>query len=281
MDSYVLEETIYVYFRCLTRDAWVVQTIPTDSIPISSRLVPVLEGENVKLIHAFLMASAVVLSVGGSASANLIVNGDFSATASAFTGWPGYINWDAASANLGTGTNPTSISGWIHNGTGNTGVNGKDTLSDYPGPSLSPIVAFGPSVQQASPDRNWAFLQSGGAAIFQVINVTPGVEYTVSFDAAGRFGSPALGAAYAYNGTLGVDAAGVAGGFFDKSYSVVNFVPDSYTFTTTLPTATIVFQNAGGGDSVNFTNITVVPEPSTLAGLAIGAVVLGLVRRRT
>jgi hypothetical protein len=60
----------------------------------------------------------------------------------------------------------------------------------------------------------------------------------------------------------------------------VNFVPDSFKFTPTLSTATIVFQNAGGGDSVNFTNITVVPEPSTLAGLAIGVVALGLASRR-
>ena len=234
-----------------------------------------------KTINAFLMAAAVALSMAGSASANLITNGDFSANASSFTGWPGYINWDAASFNFGTGINPT-ISGWTHNGTGGTGVNGKDTLSDFPGPSLSPIVAFGPSEQQSTPDRNWAFLQGAGAAIFQSINVTPGVEYTVSFEAAGRAGNPANGGVYVYNGTLGVDAAGLAAGpgFFDKSYSAVNFVSDSITFSSNLPTATIVFQNSGGGDSVNFTNITVVPEPSTLAGLAIGVVALGLASRR-
>jgi hypothetical protein len=60
----------------------------------------------------------------------------------------------------------------------------------------------------------------------------------------------------------------------------VNFVPDSFTFTTTKPTATIVFQNAGSGDAVNFTNITVVPEPSTLAGLAMGVVGIGIARSR-
>jgi hypothetical protein len=241
----------------------------------------------VKTIHALLMAAAVALSVVGSASANLIVNGDFSANASSFTGWPGYINWNAADngsgQSFGTGINPT-ISGWTHNGTGGTGLNGKDTLSDFPGPSLSPIVAFGPSVQQANPDRNWAFIQGSGGAISQVINVTPGVEYTVSFEAAGRAGTgnAANGGAYAYNGTLGVDATGVAAGtgFFSKSYSAVNFEADSFTFTTTLPTATIVFQNSGGGDAVNFTNIVAVPEPSTLAALAIGVVALGLASRR-
>jgi hypothetical protein len=29
MDSYVLEEKIYVYFQCLTRDAWGVEVITT------------------------------------------------------------------------------------------------------------------------------------------------------------------------------------------------------------------------------------------------------------
>jgi hypothetical protein len=238
-----------------------------------------------KTIHAFLMAAAVALSVVGSASASLITNGDFSANAIAFTGWPGYINWNAADngsgQSFGTGINPT-ISGWTHNGSGGTGVNGTDTLSDFPGPSLSPIVAFGPSAQQANPDRNWAFLQGSGAAISQSINVTPGVEYTLSFEAAGRSGNPANAGVYVYNGTLGVDAAGLAAGtgFFDKSYSAVNFVSDSITFTSNLPTATIVFQNSGGGDSVNFTNIVAVPEPSTLAGLAIGVIALGLASRR-
>ena len=221
-----------------------------------------------------LMAVAIVLSTIGTASANLVVNGNFSANASSFTGWPGYASWTSIFGGLET--NP-AITGWSMNQFG-AGVNGKDTFSTFPTPG--PIVPFGPSVQQASPDRNWAFMQGAGTAIYQVINVIPGVEYTVSFEAAGRGGDPANGGAYAYNGTLGVDAAGVAGGFFSKSYSDVNFVPDSFTFTTSLPTATIVFQNAGGGDSVNFTNVTVVPEPSTLAGLAIGVVGLGIASRR-
>jgi hypothetical protein len=222
-----------------------------------------------------LMAVAIVLSTIGTASANLVVNGNFSANASSFTGWPGYASWTSP---YGGGTNP-AIAGWTMNSAPpSAGVNGKDTFGNYPGPS--PIVAFGPSVQQATPDRNWAFLQGAGTAITQVINVIPGVEYTVSFEAAGRAGNPANGAAYAYNGTLGVDAAGVAGGFFSKAYSDVNFVADSFTFTTNLPTATIVFQNAGSGDSVNFTNIVAVPEPSTLAGLAIGVVGLGIASRR-
>ena len=227
-----------------------------------------------KTIHAFLMAATVALSVADSASANLIVNGDFSANASSFTGWPGYASWTST---FDGQANP-AISGWNMNSAApSSGVNGKDTFSTFGTPG--PIVAFGPSGQQAAPDRNWAFLQGNGVAILQVINVTPGVEYTVSFEAAGRAGDSAQGSAYAYDGNL---VSLLPGGKFSQTYSDVNFVPDSYTFTPTLSTATIVFQNAGGGDAVNFSNVSVVPvpEPSTLAGLAIGVVALGLASRR-
>jgi len=217
------------------------------------------------------MAAAVALSVADSASANLIVNGDFSANASSFTGWPGYASWTSI---FDGQTNP-AISGWSTNGSFGMGVNGILTSSTFGTPG--PIVAFGPSAQVAAPDRNWAFIQGAGGAILQVINVTPGVEYTVSFEAAGRAGDPAKGSAYAYDGNL---VSVLPGGKYTQTYSDVNFVTDSFKFTPTLSTATIVFQHAGGGDSVNFTNIVAVPEPSTLAGLAIGVVALGLASRR-
>ena len=229
------------------------------------------------------MAVAIVLSTIGTASANLIVNGDFSANASAFAGWPGYASWTSIFG--GAETNP-AISGWSTNGSFGIGLNGKDTFSTFPTPG--PIVPFGPTDQQTTPTVNWAFIQGAGGAILQVINVTPGVEYTASFLAAGRPGQDgdgnplaAQGSAYVYDGTLGVNNLGVLpGGIFNKAYGVTTFEPDSFTFTPTLSTATVVFQNAGGGDAVNFTNITVVPEPSTLAGLAMGVVGIGIARSR-
>ena len=225
-----------------------------------------------KTIHAFLMAAVVALSAVGTASATLITNGDFSANASSFTGWPGYAIW---SGTFSSGTNP-AISGWTMNSAApSSGVNGKDTFSTFG--TLGPIVAFGPSAQQANPDRNWVFLQGVGTAVYQYINVTPGVEYTVSFEAANRAGFFTEASAYAMDGAF---VSGPIGGKINQLYSNVNFVADSFTFTPTLSTAAIVFQNAGGGDSVNFTNIAVVPEPSTLAGLAIGVVALGLASRR-
>lgn len=225
-------------------------------------------------IQAGLIALAIVLFTIGSAQANLVVNGDFSTDANLFVGWPGYANYTATST--GTGTNPATVPGWIMNTSFGPGVNGKDTLSGYtafPGP----ITIFGPSSQTATPDRNWAFIQSGSNAIYQFINVTPGVVHTVSFEAAGRAGNPANGQVYVYDGTL----SGTVYGFVNpKSYGASVFVPDSFTFTPTSPTVTLVLQNGGGGDSINFTNVVMVPEPSTLAGLAIGVVALGLARRR-
>jgi len=231
----------------------------------------------VKTIHAFLMAAAVVLSTIGTASANLITNGDFSANASAFAGWPGYASWTSI---FGGGETNPAISGWTMNAPFGAGLNGKDTFSTFPTPG-GPIVPFGPTDQLTTPTVNWAFLQGDGMAILQVFNVTPGVEYTASFLAAGRPGNPARGNAYVYDGTIGVDSPGLLpGGIFNKTYGTTTFEPDSFKFTPTLSTATIVFQNGGNGDSVNFTNIAVVPEPSTLAGLAIGVVGIAIARRR-
>jgi len=227
-----------------------------------------------KKIQAGLIALAIVLSTIGSADANLVVNGNFSTDANLFVGWPGYANYTATTT--GTGTNPASVPGWIMNTGLGPGVNGKDTVSgwlDQPGP----ITVFGPSSQQVTPDRNWAFIQSEANAIYQFINVTPGVLHTVSFEAAGRAGNPANGQVYVYDGAL----TGAVYGFVNaKSYGDSVFVPDSFTFTPTAPTVTLVLQNAGGGDSINFSNVVMVPEPSTLAGLAIGVVGLGLAARR-
>ena len=222
------------------------------------------------------MAVAIVLSTIGTASANLITNGDFSANASAFAGWPGYASWTST---FGGGETNPAISGWSTNGVFGIGLNGKDTFSTFPTPG--PIVPFGPTDQLTTPTVNWAFIQGSGGAILQVINVTPNVEYTASFLAAGRPGNPGLGSAYAYDGTIGVNSPGLLpGGIYNKGYGTTTFEPDSFTFTPTLSTATVVFQNAGGGDAVNFTNITVVPEPSTLAGLAMGVVGIGIARSR-
>jgi hypothetical protein len=218
------------------------------------------------------LALAIVLSTIGSASANLITNGNFSANANAFTGSPGYVG------ETGNPTGPTGITGWNWNFSGRFGLNGISTGTS------GPITTFGPTSQQTTPDRNWVFLETiegnDGAAVYQVFNVTPGVEYTVSFEAASRVGQGTNGTVALYDGTFG--------GLLNsnsQAYGSAAFQPNSFTFTPTQPQATIVLQgqSPSASQAVNFANVSVVavPEPGALAlaGIGIGAVAYGFRRR--
>ncbi len=204
---------------------------------------------SLSLSTAVFLAVASVSWAGPASAGNLIVNGDFSADANLFGTFPG---------NTGVGENPASITGWTHNGMMGVGVNGIDSKGRF--------TALGPSAQQASPDRNWAFLQGIGAALYQIITVTPGVTYTVSYVAANRDGNPdAALSADVYDGTYGGTNRGILpGGIPSKAYSMANFETESFTFTATLDTATLVFKNQSGGadNTVNVTDVSVVPAPS-------------------
>lgn len=230
------------------------------------------------------MALAIVLSTIGSASANLITNGNFSANANQFVVFPGL----ASSVPEAPEGNPLSIPGWTWNGSSNFGVNGKDTVSNLPA-LPGPIGIYGPSSQQSNPDRNWVLLQGDGAAVFQIFNVTPGVQHTVSFEAATRDGEVGedglviFGIAQIYDGAL----ANFLTQATPKEYSNVAFEAASFTFTPTQSQASLVLQNFSpglAGKTVNFANVSVVavPEPGALAlaGIGIAAVAYGFRRRR-
>jgi hypothetical protein len=215
------------------------------------------------------MALAIVLSTIGSASANLISNGNFSANANAFTGSPGYV---------GETGNPTGIAGWNWNFSGRFGLNGIGTGTS------GPITTFGPTSQQTTPDRNWVFLETinggDGAAVFQVFNVTPNVQYTVSFEAASKAGQNTTGTVAAYDGSFGELLNSNS-----QVYGSTAFQPNSFTFTPTQSQTTIVLQgqSPSASQAVNFTNVSVVPVPEpgalALAGIGIAAVAYGFRRR--
>lgn len=195
---------------------------------------------NLSLSIAAVVAVASVSWAGPTSTANLIVNGDFSADAALFVLKPGY---------RAKGENPASIVGWTWNEVGSVGLNGKNTAGR--------MSSFGPSAQQASPDRNWVFLQGEAAALYQFIAVIPGVTYKVKFEMAGRGGEAAKGSIYVVE-----PGGGVIGNRLDLC-SDVNFEPGSFTFTPVAATSVqLIIQNPGGADSVNFTNISVVSESS-------------------
>lgn len=206
-----------------------------------------------KTYRSLAISIAAVLAVAtvswsGSASAAIVENGDFSADANLFDTWPGYVT--GGSNPLSGGTNPAAIPGWTWNGLQGVGLNGMDTTGR--------LAVFGPSQQKLSPDRNWAFLQGEGAALSQIIKVTPGVTYTVNFEASGRDeGMAASGSIYVVE-----SGEGVIGGRISRPYNDVNFEADSFTFTPVAQTSVeLVIEHAGGpaGSSINFTNISVVP----------------------
>ncbi len=233
-----------------------------------------------------LTAAAVVAALGAmasTASANMILNGDFSVNASAYTGTPGY---DGAG-------NPATPSDWVAVAPatyGGVGVNGPDTtFSTTFAPGISNNI-LPPGSGAGSQD--FAFLQSGTttpssgvfspASMSQSFNTVAGGQYTVTFDAAQR-GTDInvvlqVQVLDPNQNLLASATSGTGGGLTINANSwtsnVLNFTADGTSTTLAFADG----PNSYPGEAVDFTNVSVaaVPEPATLELMVIGVAPFGL-----
>ena len=141
---------------------------------------------------AALMAAAIVSLTAGTASANLVLNGDFSANASSYVTYPGYSSGPST-----LGTNPFNPTDWtvIQYLQPAVGVNGPDT--GFYGKSLtnggSPFAPSSTSIASSTSQvRDFAFMQDGintagtynNSTVEQVISTIAGHIYKLSYVAA-------------------------------------------------------------------------------------------------
>jgi hypothetical protein len=206
---------------------------------------------------ALSLAIGASLSLGAlSASAQIVLNGDFSANGSSFT---------AHNGDFGADGNPTTATDW---NAGQSGIQGPGTgVGTFLGPTDT--------------GTNYFVYMFGPGSISQTITLAPSTEYTIDFSVGGRPGDSPLTNEVTVSTTQGGGST-----FFDQTVtpSTAVFTPLSNTFTT--PSilsgsgdATITLLNdSPGGKTVDFTDvsITAVPEPSTYAlfGLGVLAVVI-------
>ena len=160
-------------------------------------------------LAGFSSESTWAFTVVDPATANIVLNGDFSENAAGFTEWPGYLT------NNG---NPSQINSWGFSKSAgvNGGING-----------VGLHTPFGPSNQTAV--TYYGFLQSVGTQFSQDLTgrLAPNSRYQISFKAANRSGnSSALGQV-----TVGDDSTT----FYDsgvQSWSTAAFQSVTAEFTT-------------------------------------------------
>ncbi|MDA8378087.1 MAG: glycoside hydrolase family 3 C-terminal domain-containing protein [Planctomycetia bacterium] len=141
----------------------------------------------VKLIEPAIAAQPKQI-LFNAASANLVVNGDFSANALLYTHFPGYS----------TAPNPAAPADWKRTSNPLVGINGSDTglrpATGSPrvgsvggianGASTQPLMPFAPD--RITGVRDFAFLQGSGASLSQTVATAPGKAYVLSYAAAAR-----------------------------------------------------------------------------------------------
>ena len=185
---------------------------------------------------------------------------------------------------LGSGVyyGTTLVSPWTF--TGQSGVINPPSGFDS---GLSPVGGPGSGL--------YAFIQANstaqGAAFYQILNLTAGTTYNLSFLYAGRNGASNLPYGGAADDLVSLTGNTGQGTLFSQSFSTVsNQTSTNFAgiFTTTATQAgdyTLAFSNisvlTGNSDQTSFVdnvNVSAAPEPSQLAGLAFtGFGALGLI----
>ena len=232
------------------------------------------------LTVASCAAVGIICTVAGTASANLVTNGDFSANASSYGTYPGY------SIPSQTPANPANPTDWT--ATNQVDVNGPDTgfYATYGSP-------FAPS--SASGVRDFVFLQNASlnapASIEQTFSTTAGQLYTLSYVAAQRsFNSNATMEALILNAANGstpitTQTPSINNNSF-TSFTLSFTAESSTTAVEFLNTTPITYTNGAYSDNtVDVSNVVVdaVPLPATLGLIGFGSLALGLLllKRRT
>ncbi len=217
-----------------------------------------------------LAAPLALLVTAQAANANLILNGDFSANASAYVNSPG-----KNSQSTTAGTNPSSPTDWT--GGTNAGVEGADV--GWSGDK----TPRGPSSVAGVTD--FAFI-SFNDSFRQSFTVTPGATYTVTYMDASQTTKSTIPTleAYVLDGSVTSPTGATQLALNSTNPADTGFQAESFNFTAgTSSTDTIFFTTAHTTtNTADFTDVSVVatPEPAAMGLFGVGALGLLLVRRR-
>ena len=180
---------------------------------------------------------------------NVVSNGNFTASASSFTNWPGVINQPG---------NQAAIAGWSTVNGGGVGVNGTGTTVGDP---------YGPANTSG---YTYAFIQGGMNGLTQNLTLQPNSVYQLDYDVAARAGET--------NDTYRVQTGDVTQTYYSVSNVLAN--PTAFNHVTALVTTPATFNGTPsiqlinltiGDNTIEFANVSLIlrwTKPTTTTGLS-------------